>query len=105
MSAAGTVLIVAGLFFIAVSALGLLRMPDFYTRVHAVSKSDTLGVALVLGGLALHEGATLVSLKLVLILLFIGMANPVAAHVLARSALQSGLAPWRRGRTNEGGRG
>ena len=96
MSIAGTALMAVGLFFIAVAALGLLRMPDFYTRVHAVSKSDTLGVALVLTGLALHDGATLVSLKLMLILVFIAMANPIGAHVLTRSALQSGLAPWRR---------
>ena len=104
MSVAGTALMAAGLFFIAVAALGLLRMPDFYTRVHAVSKSDTLGVALVLTGLALHDGATLVSLKLMLILVFIAMANPIGAHVLTRSALQSGLAPWKRPRTDAGRR-
>ena len=102
MSIAGTALMAVGLFFIAVAALGLLRMPDFYTRVHAVSKSDTLGVALVLTGLALHDGATLVSLKLMLILVFIAMANPIGAHVLTRSALQSGLAPWRRRADAEG---
>ncbi|MDE2765399.1 MAG: monovalent cation/H(+) antiporter subunit G [Chloroflexota bacterium] len=96
MSIAGTAVMAAGLLFIALAALGMLRMPDFYTRVHAVSKLDTLGAALVLAGLALHDGATLVSLKLVLILVFISMANPTAAHVLTRSALQSGLAPWKR---------
>ncbi|MCE2469190.1 MAG: monovalent cation/H(+) antiporter subunit G [Dehalococcoidia bacterium] len=103
MSAAGTAMMAVGLFFIAVAALGLLRMPDFYTRVHAVSKSDTLGIALVLAGLALHDGATIVSLKLVLILMFIAMANPIGAHVLTRSALQSGLAPWKRTRADPEG--
>ena len=84
MAIAGTVLIGLGLFFMAVTAIGLIRLPDFYTRTHAVSKTDTLGIGLVLVGLALHEGATLVSLKMVLGLLFIFIANPVAAHVLTR---------------------
>lgn len=104
MSVAGTAMMAVGLVFIALAALGLLRLPDFYTRMHAVSKMDTLGVALVLAGLALHDGATIVSLKLVLILVFISMANPVSAHVLTRSALQSGLAPWKRRRADAEGR-
>ena len=96
MAIAGTALIGAGLFLMAVTAIGLIRLPDFYTRTHAVSKTDTLGIGLVLVGLALHEGATLVSLKIVLGLLFIFIANPVAAHVLTRSALQAGIMPWTR---------
>ena len=94
MAIAGTVLIGLGLFFMAVTAIGLIRLPDFYARVHASSKTETLGIGLVLGGLVLHEGATLVSLKMVFGLLFIFIANPVAAHVLARSALQVGIMPW-----------
>ena len=96
MAIAGTALIGAGIFLMAVTAIGLIRLPDFYTRTHAVSKTDTLGIGLVLVGLALHEGATLVSLKIVLGLLFIFIANPVAAHVLTRSALQVGITPWTR---------
>ncbi|MCY3692141.1 MAG: monovalent cation/H(+) antiporter subunit G [Chloroflexota bacterium] len=96
MAIAGTVLIGMGLFFMAVTAIGLIRLPDFYARTHAVSKTETLGIGLLLGGLVLHEGATLVSLKIVLGLLFIFIANPVAAHVLARSALQVGIMPWTR---------
>ena len=96
MAIAGTALIGLGLFFMAVTAIGLIRLPDFYARTHAVSKTDTLGIGLLLGGLVLHEGATLVSLKIVLGLLFIFIANPVAAHVLARSALQVGIMPWTR---------
>ena len=96
MAIAGTVMMGVGLFFMAVTAIGLIRLPDFYTRSHAVSKSETLGIGLVLVGLGLHEGATLVSLKIVLGLLFIFIANPVAAHVLTRSALQVGIMPWTR---------
>ena len=96
MAIVATALIGAGLFLMAVTAIGLIRLPDFYTRTHAVSKTDTLGIGLVLVGLALHEGATLVSLKIALGLLFIFIANPVAAHVLTRSALQAGIMPWTR---------
>ncbi len=97
MSIAGTVLIGLGLAFMVITALGLMRLPDFYSRVHAVSKSETLGIALVLLGLILHEGATLVSLKLALILVFVAIANPVGAHLLTRAALRTGQAPWKRG--------
>ena len=96
MSILGAVILSIGLFFMAVTAVGLLRLPDFFTRVHAVSKSETLGIALVLIGLTLHEGTTLVSLKLLLVLIFVGFANPVGAHVLTRAAIRTGLMPWRR---------
>ena len=99
MSILGTVLIVVGLFFTAFSALGLVRLPDFFTRVHAVSKNETLGITLLLLGLIAHEGASLVSLKLALIAVFVFIANPVGAHVLTRAALRSGLMPWTRGAT------
>lgn len=97
MSIAGSVLIGLGLAFMVITALGMIRLPDFYSRVHAVSKSETLGIALVLLGLILHEGATLVSLKIGLILVFVAVANPVGAHLLTRAALRTGQLPWRRG--------
>lgn len=97
MSTAGTVLIALGLAFMVITALGMIRLPDFYSRVHAVSKSETLGIMLVLLGLILHEGATMVSLKIGLILVFVAVANPVGAHLLTRAALRTGQMPWRRG--------
>ena len=97
MSVAGNVFIGLGLAFMVITALGLLRLPDFFARVHAVSKSETLGITLVLLGLILHEGATLVSLKLGLVLVFVAIANPVGAHLLSRAALRTGLMPWRGG--------
>ncbi len=99
MSIAGTVLLGAGLFLMAVTAIGLARLPDFLTRVHSVSKSETLGIALVLLGLIAHQGFDQTSLKLGLIALFVAITNPVAAHVLTRSAVRSGLMPWRRPRS------
>ena len=97
MSIAGTVFIALGLAFMVITALGMIRLPDFYSRVHAVSKSETLGIMLVLLGLILHEGATMVSLKIGLILVFVAVANPVGAHLLTRAALRTGQMPWRRG--------
>ncbi len=87
-------LLMTGLFFIAAGVVGILRMPDFYTRLHAQGKCDTLGVSLMLGALALHQGFTLTSLKIVAILFFIVLANPVATHALGRAALSWGLRPW-----------
>lgn len=97
MSIAGNVLIVLGLAFMVITALGMIRLPDFFSRVHAVSKSETLGIALVLLGLMFHEGVTMVSLKILLILVFVVIANPVGAHLLTRAALRTGEMPWRRG--------
>ena len=93
----GVALIAAGIGFMAITSLGLARLPDFFARVHAVSKSETLGLLLVLGGLILYEGASLTSLKLGLVAVFVAIANPVAAHLLTRAALRAGETPWRKG--------
>jgi len=86
-------LLVAGGFFCVIGALGLLRMPDFYTRVHAASVSDTLGAGLVLLGLMLQAGWTLVAVKLVMVGVLIFFTSPVATHALARAALGRGVRP------------
>lgn len=88
------IFIIAGLFFLVVSGVGLLRFPDFYTRNHAVGKSETLGSILLLSGLAIYNGLEITSGKLVIILLFIALANPTATHIVARAAFRSGLQPW-----------
>jgi multicomponent Na+:H+ antiporter subunit G len=79
-------LIAAGVAFLLSSALGLLRLPTFYARAHAVGKSETVGAVLVLAGLAVEHGAQQASAKLVLILVFAFIANPTAVHALARAA-------------------
>ena len=80
-------LIVAGSLSIVVGLLGVYRMPDFFTRLHAASVIDTLGTILILSGLILYQGFNLVSVKLLLILIFILITTPTAAHALAKSAL------------------
>ena len=90
---ASWVLIVAGGVFSVIGGVGLLRLPDFYTRVHAASVTDTLGVGFILLGLALQAGWTLVAVKLGFIALLIFFTSPAATHALARAALGRGLAP------------
>ena len=86
-------LLVAGGFFFLVGAIGLNRMPDVFTRMHAVSVGDTLGAGLLVAGMALQAGPTLVTVKLFLVLLVILFTGPVATHALARAALQDNLLP------------
>ncbi len=88
------VLMLGGIFFLAVSALGLLRLPDFYARTHAVGKSETLGTILMLSGLAIYNGWDLSTVKIVFIVFFVLLANPTATHAIARAALRTGLPPW-----------
>ena len=93
MDALSWVLLVAGGFFCIVGALGMLRMPDFYTRMHAASVTETLGAGFILAGLVLPAGFTLVAAKLVMIGLLIFFASPTATHALARAAMTRGLEP------------
>ncbi len=85
--------LVAGGAFCIVGAVGLLRMPDFYTRMHAASVIETLGVGLILLGLVLQAGVSLVAVKLLIIGLLIFFASPTATHALARAAMARGQKP------------
>ncbi|NCA70345.1 MAG: sodium:proton antiporter [Sphingobacteriia bacterium] len=88
-----TVLLAGGVFLGVSGAWGMIRFPDFYTRIHAVGVTDTLSAGLILGGLMLQSGFTLVTVKLVFILLFLWHTSPAASHALARAARQDGLQP------------
>jgi len=86
-------LLVAGGFFCIVGGIGLLRMPDFFTRMHAASVTDTLGVGCILGGLMLQAGLTLVAVKLLFIGVLVFFTSPTATHALARAATARGVKP------------
>lgn len=88
------VLLVSGVFFLSVSTLGILRLPDFYSRAHAAGKSETLGAILILGAVALHHGAGNTSFKILLIVLLIAVNNPTGIHALTRAAVRSGREIW-----------
>lgn len=77
-----------------VGAIGILRFPDFYTRMHAAGITDTLCTAFFIGGLMLQFGMTLASVKLLLIFVFMLFTCPTATHALAKAARLGGLQPW-----------
>ncbi len=85
--------LLGGAIFLLIGAIGVLRFPDFYTRLHAVSVCDTLGAGLVLVGLIFQGGLSLVTVKLLLIFYFMIFTGPTAVHALAQAALQSKLKP------------
>lgn len=82
-----------GAFLIFTGGLGILRFPDFYTRVHAAGVTDTLATSLILIGLMILAGWGLVMFKLLLIMLFILITSPTASHALTKSALHGKLKP------------
>ena len=94
MTAFSVILVCSGAFFLFMGAVGLLRFPDFFTRMHAAGKCDTLGSLLLLTGLACYGGVNLASLKILLIALFIFLTSPTATHAIARAALKHKEAHW-----------
>ncbi len=93
---AAVLLIMGGVFFMLVGSIGINRMPDFYCRAHAAGKVDTLGIMMFLGGMLVHEGLSLNSAKLLLVIVFVAVTSPVATHALVRRAILSGLKIWKR---------
>lgn len=95
-------LVVAGVFFFAVGVVGVLRFPDFYTRLHAAGKCDSLAAVLVIAGVALYNltdysfANLLVSIKIMAIAVFVFIASPTATHAITKAALVMGVEPWRR---------
>jgi len=90
---ASWVLILLGSFFTIVGAVGLVRMPDVFTRIHAVSVTDTLGVGFLFLGMCLQAGIGLVTLKLLFLLALFFFTGPVVAHALAQACLHEKIKP------------
>lgn len=87
------IFLLTGGFFCLTGGVGLLRFPDFFSRIHAASLTDTLGAALILIGLMFQAEWGIVLAKLVLILMFMLLAGVTASHAMAKAALKSGLKP------------
>lgn len=96
-------LIICGLIFFTGGTVGLLRFPDFYSRLHPAGKLDTMGSLFIMTGLALFNlhhfsmGNLLTSLKLILIVVFVFMASPTAIHAIVDAGVRAGLRPWKKG--------
>lgn len=91
--ALGWFFVVSGSVFVIIGSIGLLRLPDFFTRIHAAGIIDTMGAWLILIGLMFSAGLTLVTAKLVMLLIFLVMTSPLASHALAKAAFMRGLRP------------
>jgi multicomponent Na+:H+ antiporter subunit G len=86
-------LIVVGLIFLVIGSIGMLRLPDVFSRAHALSLTDSLGAILVLLGLAVYEGFTINFLRIIVVLILVYLLNPVISHATIRAAYRSGLRP------------
>ncbi len=86
-------LIISGSIFTIIGAFGILRFPDFWSRLHAASITDSAGVILLLAGMCLYSGLTLVTVKLIIIGIFLFITGPTSIHAVANAALISGLRP------------
>jgi multicomponent Na+:H+ antiporter subunit G len=87
-------LVLLGLFFLVLGSIGVVRFPDFYTRMHAAGKCDSLGSLLIVAGLACYTGFSLTSVKIIAIAWFIFLTSPTATHAIARSALRNRVPHW-----------
>ncbi|MBA1333758.1 MAG: Na(+) H(+) antiporter subunit G [Firmicutes bacterium] len=91
MSVLVAVFMAAGLFFFTAGTIGLLRLPDVYTRTHGATKCDTLGALLCIIALMIYNGLSLGIVKLLLLMVFLWIANPTAAHLITKAAMASGV--------------
>jgi multicomponent Na+:H+ antiporter subunit G len=86
-------LLLGGSVVVVIGAFGLIRMPDFYTRLHPAGVTDTLGAGMILLGLILQVGFSLIAVKLLMIILLLFFTSPTSSHATARAAMADGLKP------------
>jgi multicomponent Na+:H+ antiporter subunit G len=89
------VLVAIGLFFFCAGTIGLLRLPDLFTRLHALTKADNLGLGFVVTGLAVYSASWVVALKMFLIWGLVMLSSAVTSHLIAQAALRQGVRPWK----------
>ena len=98
-----SLLLVAGLFFFTGGCIGILRFPDFYSRLHPAGKLDTLGLMLTMTSLGFYNlydfslGTLINAFKMLLIMVFVFLASPTATHAIVDAGVRAGLAPWAKG--------
>jgi len=101
------ILFVVGLFSFFSTTVGILRFPDFYSRMHAAGKGDVFSSVAILLGLVVYHfhhpsvGGTLVAIKILMISLFIFLASPTATHAIISAGFNSGVAPWTKAKSSE----
>ncbi|MGC2872012.1 monovalent cation/H(+) antiporter subunit G [Ihubacter sp. mB4P-1] len=89
------ILLISGFIFMTISAVGVVRLPDFFSRLHASSIGETLGIVLAGIGLAIYGGLNLTSAKILLVVAALFLVNPLGTHLISKAAIRSGEQPWR----------
>ncbi len=95
-----SIILISGLLFFAGGSIGIIRFPDFYSRLHPAGKLDTMGVMMAMTAMALYNlhdfslGSLLTSLKIILIAVFIFLTSPTATHAIVDAGVRAGLGPW-----------
>ena len=92
-----TIFLAAGTFFMITGTVGLLKFPDFYTRMHATGKCDTLGQIMIIAGCMIYEGFTFITIKLLLVSAFYLLVGPASTHALMKAAYVTGVPVWKKG--------
>lgn len=93
--------ILIGVIFVFISAIGLIRLPDFYIRVSAITKAATMGVASIMIGVAIYYNEVGVAVKAAAIVAFLLVTSPIAAHIIGRAAYEDGVPLWKKTTVNE----
>lgn len=100
MTVVAAVFVILGLFFFTGGSIGILRFPDFYSRLHPAGKLDTMGLLMTMTGMALYTlvdfslAALLTALKIILIVVFVFITSPTATHAIVDAGVRAGLEPW-----------
>jgi len=92
-----TIFLAAGSLIMITGTVGLLKFPDFYTRMHATGKCDTLGQIMIIVGCMIYEGFTFITIKLLLVTAFYLLAGPASTHALMKAAYVTGVPVWKKG--------
>jgi multicomponent Na+:H+ antiporter subunit G len=95
------IVIILGVLFVVIGAVGLLRLPDFYIRISAITKAATLGVACIMIGVALNYNEISIAIKAFAVVLFLLITSPIAAHIIGRAAYDGGVPLWKKTEINE----
>lgn len=91
----------SGCIFVLIGALGVLNLPEFWSRLHAASVVESAGMILLIAGLCIHSGLSLITVKLILLIIFLFLTGPTATHAVASAALVSGMKPKSDVKTND----
>lgn len=95
------IVIIVGVLFVVIASIGLLRLPDFYIRISAITKAATMGVACIMIGVAINFNEISIAIKAFFVVLFLMITSPIAAHIIGRAAYEGGVPLWNKTEINE----